>query len=249
MFDGHIKVKDKDLPRTLIGSSPFIAAGQFGHRARLYQLDLYSQPENILKVIMKSYQLGVRGIQLIPYPPVVDAVNWALDEGCDLSIIGTARLGEESEDIKLLSGMDADAILLHASITDSCKWDTIRGHLELIKDENIIPGLATHQPFHTTTKLLKSPLLDLFDIYMVPVNKLGYLMDTEYFMEKERAEFSDLINRIDKTVIVKKTLAAGILTPEDAFNFLKTVNYADMITVGIAYEKEAEETFSLLGEK
>lgn len=249
MFDGHIKVKNKDLPRTLLGSSPFAAAGHFGHRARLYQLDLYSQPENILKVIRKSCQLGVRGIQLIPYPPVVDAVNWALDEGCDLSIIGTARPGEESEDIKLLSGMGADAILLHASITDSCNWDTIRGYLELIKDENIIPGLATHQPFRTTEKLLKSSILDLFHIYMVPVNKLGYLMDTEYFMEKERDEFFDLINRMEKTLIVNKTLAAGILTPEDAFNFLKTVNYADIITVGIAYEKEAQETFSLLSEK
>jgi len=249
MFDGQIKVKDRKLPRTLLGSSPFIAAGQFGHRARLYQLDLYSQPENILKVIRKSYTLGVRGIQLIPYPPVVDAVNWARDEGCELSIIGTARPGEESEDIELLRDMDADAVLLHAAITDSCNWETIQNHLGFIRDEDIIPGLATHQPFRTTTELLKSPLLNEFDLYMIPVNKMGYLLDTEFFMEKERAELNDLINRIDKTVIVKKTLAAGILTPEDAFNFLKTVDYADMITVGIAYENEAEETFNLLGEK
>jgi hypothetical protein len=249
MFDGPIKVKEKILPRTLLGSSPFIAAGQFGHRTRLYQLDLYSQPENILKVIRKSYKLGVKGIQLIPYPPVVDAVNWARDEGCKLQIVGTARPGEESHDIKLLSRLDADAILLHAAITDSCNWETIKSHLELIKDENILPGLATHQPFRTSFNLLESPILDLFDLYMIPVNKLGYLMDTEFFMEKERDELADLINRINKTVIVKKTLAAGILTPGDAFSFLKKFEYADMITVGIAYEKEAEETFRLLGEK
>jgi hypothetical protein len=249
MFDGQIKVKDKNLPQTFLGSSPFIAAGQFGHRARLYQLDLYSQPENILKVIRKSYKMGVNGIQLIPYPPVLDAVNWALDEGCQLSIIGTARPGEEARDIELLSGMGADVILLHAAITDSCNYNTIKGHLELIREEKIIPGLATHQPFRTTTNLLESPVLDLFDIYMLPVNKLGYLMDTEFFMEKERDDLAELVTRIDKTVIIKKTLAAGILTPEDAFNFLKSVKYADMITVGIAYENEAEETFSLLSEK
>ena len=249
MFNGQIKIKEKNLPRTLLGSSPFIAAGQFGHRARLYQLDLYNQPENILKVIRKSYKLGVRGVQLIPYPPVVDAVNWAREEGCDLSIIGTARPGEEASDIELLSRLGADAVLLHAAISDSCNWDTIRVHLELIKDENIIAGLATHQPFRTSAKILESPVLNLFDLYMIPVNKLGYLMDTEFFMEKERAELADLINRINKTVIVKKTLAAGILTPDDAFNFLDNVDYADIITVGIAYEKEAEETFSLLSEK
>jgi hypothetical protein len=33
------------------GSSPFVAAPQFGHRARLYQLDLYNNPENILEII------------------------------------------------------------------------------------------------------------------------------------------------------------------------------------------------------
>ena len=246
MFNGYIDVDGKQLPRTLLGSSPFIAAAQFGHRARLYQLDLYSQPENILKVIKKSHRMGVEGLQLIPYPPVVEALNMAREEGIQMNILGTVRPGEEEADIELLSSLDADALLLHAAITDSCSWDVIAGHLVRIKDEGIVPGLATHQPFRTTRKLLESPVLDLFSLYMVPVNKLGYLMDTEVFMEKERGELADLMEKIDKNIIVKKTLAAGILTPQDAFQFLKTVDFADMITLGIAYENEAEETFSLL---
>lgn len=249
MFEGHLEIGGRNFPRTLLGTSPFIAAGQFGHRARLYQLDLYDHPENILKVIRKSYDLGVRGIQLIPYPPVLDAFRWAREEGIELSIIGTVRPGEETTDIKLLSRLEADAMLLHGAITDSCNWDVISGHLKAIKDTGSIAGLATHQPFRTTAKLLESPVLDLFDIYMIPVNKLGYLMDTEVFLEKQRSEFSELINKVNKNVIVKKTLAAGVLTPKDAFDFIKTVDYADMITVGIAYEKEAEETFTVLGEK
>lgn len=74
-------------------------------------------------------------------------------------------------------------------------------------------------------------------------------MDTDVFMEKERKQLADLIEKIDKKVIIKKTLAAGILTPEDAFNFLKTVDYADSIAVGIASEAEAEQTFNLLRDK
>lgn len=249
MFEGQIEIGGRSLPRKLLGTSPFIAAGQFGHRARLYQLDLYNQPENIFKVIKKSYDLGVRGIQLIPYPPVLDAYGLAQEEGIELSIIGTVRPGEETRDIKLFSRLDADAMLLHGAITDGCNWDVISGHLETIKNEGSIPGIATHQPFGTTAKLIESPVLDLFDIYMIPVNKVGYLMDTEFFLEKQRNEFSELINKVNKKVIVKKTLAAGVLNPEDAFDFLKTVDYADMITVGIAYENEAEETFALLGEK
>lgn len=249
MFEGHIKIRGKSLPRTLLGSSPFIAAPHFGHRAWLYQLDLYRQPENILKVIKKSHDLGVRGIHLIPYPPVVDALRWALKEGYEFRITGTVRQGEEAADIKLLSQLGADAMVLQGAITDSFNWDTIAKHLEAIRDEASIPGLATNQPFRTTAKLLESPVLDLFDIYMIPVNKMGYLMDTEFFMDKERLELSTLIKKVDKKVIINRTLAAGVLTPGDAFDFLKTVDYADMITLGIAYEKEAEETFRLLGEK
>lgn len=249
MFDGQFKIKNKNLPRTLLGTSPFIGAAQFGHRARLYQLDLYNKPENILKIIRKSYNLGVKGVQLIPYPPVVDAVKWAQEEGCDLSIIGTVRQDNELEDIKLLSDMDADVMALHANITDSYNWKVISKYLKLITEQDSIAGLVTHFPFQTTEKVLESPILDLFDIYMIPLNKLGYLMDTDVFMEKERAQLADLIEKINKKVIIKKTLAAGILTPEDAFNFLKTVNYADLIAVGVASEAEAEETFNILADK
>jgi hypothetical protein len=249
MFNGYIEVDGKKLPQTLLGSSPFIAAAQFGHRARLYQLDLYSQPENILKVIRKSYQMGVKGIQLIPYPPVVEALEMARDEGLELNILGTVRPGDEEGDIELLSTLEADAMLLHAAITDSCSWDVIAGHLNLMKDEGSVPGLATHQPFRTTRKILESSVLDLFNLYMIPVNKLGYLMDTEFFMEKERDELAELMGKMDKTIIVKKTLAAGIITPQDAFQFLEKVDYADMIALGIAYENEAEVTFGLLFEE
>lgn len=249
MFEGYLEIKNKRLPRTLLGTSPFIGAAQFGHRARLYQLDLYNQPENILNIIKKSYKLGIRGIQLIPYSPVVKAVKAAREEGCKLSIIGTVRPDKMTEDIKLLSQLEADVMLLHAVITDTCQWNSIAEHLQLIKEEGSIPGLVTHLPFRTTEKLLESPVLGLFDIYMVPVNKIGYLMDTEVFTGKERAELSNLLNKLDKIVIAKKTLAAGILTPEDAFNYLKTVDYADLIAVGIASEDEAEETFNLLVDK
>ena len=46
-----------------------------------------------------------------------------------------------------------------------------------------------------------------------------------------------------------QTMAAGILTPGDAFDFLKTLDYVDLMTVGIASEAEAEETFGLLKNK
>lgn len=249
MFEGNISIKGKNIPKTLLGTSPFIGAAQFGHRARLYQLDLYDQPENILKVIRKSYELGVTGIQLLPHDPVIQALNWAVDEGCDFNIVGTVRPDCESEDIKLLSELGASSMLLHGAITDKLSFNYLTLRLDEIHETGAVPGLVTHRPFNTTKNLIDSDILDLFDIYMVPVNKTGYLMDTDVFLDKQRAELRDLIVKLDKTIIAKKTLAAGILTPNDGFDYLKTVDYADLVTVGIASEAEAEETFKLLAEK
>lgn len=249
MFEGTIKINDKEIPRTLLGTSPFIGATQFGHRSRLYQLELYDKPENILKILKKSHELGITGIQLVPYEPVVKALNWAMDEGYNFNIVGTVRQDCENEDIGLLSQLGASAMLLHGATTDELNYDFLAEKLENIKQAGAAAGLATHKPFNTTKKLLESSILDLFDIYMVPVNKLGYLMDTDAFISKERAEFRDLITKLDKTIIAKKTMAVGILTPGDAFDFLKTLDYVDSMAVGIASEAEAEETFGLLKSK
>ena len=249
MFEGTIKINDREIPRTLLGTSPFIGATQFGHRSRLYQLDLYDKPENILKILKKSHELGITGIQLVPYEPVVKALNWAMDEGYNFNIIGTVRQDCENEDIELLAQLEANAMILHGATTDGLNYDFLAEKLETISQTGAAAGLATHRPFNTTRSLLESSILDLFDIYMVPVNKLGYLMDTDAFIAKERAEFRDLINKLNKTIIAKKTMAVGILTPSDAFDFLKTLDYVDLMTVGIASEAEAEETFGLLKNK
>ena len=53
-------------------------------------------------------------------------------------------------------------------------------------------------------------------------------------------------DKIDKKIIINKILAVGIQRPEEAFNFLNTLDFADMVSVGIASEREAEETFGIL---
>jgi hypothetical protein len=249
MFEGHVETGGVNLPRILLGTSPFIGAAQFGHRARLYQIDLYKKPDRILEIIRTSYELGVRGIQLIPYPPVVQALNWAKDEGIDMEVIGTIRPDQEETDIDLLSEINATAMLLHAMITDKYDWEFIKEKLYKINDQGSLSGLVTHLPFHTTQKIVKSPILDLFDIYMAPVNRLGYLMDCESYLENERSQYRNLMIELDKTIIAKKVLAAGIMTPEDGFDYLKTLDFVDMVAVGIASEEEAIETFQTIQEK
>lgn len=251
MLKGYLKINGTDVPRTLLGTSPFIGAPQFGHRARLYLLDLYRKPEAMAHIIAKSYQLGVRGIQLLPYPPVIEALQMARDDGFPMDIVATIRPDSEDDidDVEVLKQLEAKAILLHASFTDQYNWDILGEKLDVINDTGAISGLVTHTPFKTTQKLLDSPVLDDFQIYSVPVNRLGYLMDCDTHGPEDRAEFRELITNLDKTIMAKKVLAAGIMTPDDAFDYLKTLDFVDMVAIGIASEAEAQETFRKLGER
>ena len=47
-----------------MGNAPFLADAYFGHRTRLYNLDLLRNPNNVSKIIEKSYECGVRSINL-----------------------------------------------------------------------------------------------------------------------------------------------------------------------------------------
>ena len=50
IFNENITIKDKIIPQTILGYAPLIAEAHFGHRSRLYELDLSRNPENIAKV-------------------------------------------------------------------------------------------------------------------------------------------------------------------------------------------------------
>lgn len=247
MFEGSIRVSNQDIPRTLLGSSPFIAAPQFGHRARLYQLDFYNSPENIVKIIQKSFEMGVKGIHVMPEPPVIEAIKLAQDIGINMDIVGTLMPETEDENIELFSDLGAVSVMLHGTIADRVDWDFMEEKLLKIREMGAVSGLVTHSPFKTTPRLLESDILDLFDIYSIPVNKLGYLMDCDVYNEQVRAELDSMMRELDKTVMVRNVLAAGVLTPEEAFKYLKTVDFADIVALGIASVDEARETFSLLG--
>lgn len=249
MFNDYIKIKDKKIPQTSLGTAPFIGMPYFGHRARLYQLDFSNNSQNILKIMKKSHELGVQAIQLIPEEPVIKALELAQDEGIKFDIWGTVRKDNLDEDIQLLSSFEASMMLLDEWVSDKSDIDFIGESLNKINDENAISGLITALPKETTPKLTDSDIKDLFDIYMVPVNKLGYMMDYPVFMHEERAELAELLRKLNKVVIANKILAVGILNPEEAIDFLKTLEYVDMVTIGAASEKEAEETFNLLFNK
>lgn len=239
--------------------------GYFGHRSRLYEIDLGDNPLAISKIIEKSYDEGICGMNIPNNKNILDGLDMAINDGAEMKIIGTVghtkinyllpdfdkarRDANCKEDIEVLSKYDTPIMLLDDFLVDSYDWDYINSILEEIKDSGAFSGIITSRPFETSRHLAEGKLdSDLYDFYMLPINKLGYTMDVDFFTQNYQLELKSLLNKINKKIIVSRLLACGIQKPEEAFTFLKTLEYVDMAAVSVASEKEAEETFSIFRE-
>lgn len=265
IFNEDLEFKNRFIPRVVLGNAPFLADAYFGHRTRLYNMDLLRNPKNVSKIIERSYDCGVRSINLANKEGLLKAYDMATQNGVEMKAVSTIgktemdyvmpnfdearREATWEKDIEVLSRYDNSCMLVDEFLVDTYDWDFVCEILDKINDTGIPSGIITSFPFKTSEKLIGSPLLEdknLFDFYMIPVNKLGYMMDVPHFRLDNQEILSDFLKQIDKKIIINKILAVGIQMPEEAFNFLKTLDYAEMVSVGIASIREAEETFDIL---
>jgi len=139
-------------------------------------------------------------------------------------------------DIREFQRFKTVAMLLHGELTDKRDSRKIQELLNQIHATNCLAGLATHKPLSTLNWLLK---VDLgVDLLMLPFNRLGM------FMDGKPLEVAKAIKRVGKPVIGKKVLAAGQLSPKDALTYVAELGCINIVALGVASEKEAEETFT-----
>ena len=168
------------------------------------------------------------------------------------------------EDIENLAQFDNSVMLVDEFLIDTYDWDFITEILDAINDAGIPSGIITSFPFKTSGELIDSPILEdksLFDFYMIPVNKLGYMMDVPDFRSDKQEELKGMLDKIDKkdpfknqdlvytidgvrgrhidvyrdkVVITTKVTLGSILT-SNATDGEKTIYYSDCI--GVQFKK------------
>ena len=217
-----------------MGTSPFIGAGQFGTKSLMYYSKFYLNPRNIVRIISKSIELGVRGIQVLPEKPVIWAIKEVLRRYEEKLIIVPSIFNVK--DIELMQEFDCPLMLIHGALTDQRNPSLINKLLNHIGDIGALGGLITHTPVATMKWLINKEFE--YEVLMIPLNKAGYMMDGSL------AEIGSLISKLGKKIIAKKVLAAGRLPVFDAIEFISKLKFVDAIALGIASEEEAEETFS-----
>ncbi len=263
MFFDDLIYNGKSIPKTILGHAPFVAEPHFGHRAMLYQRDLYENPQNVADVIVESYDQGVRAINLFNDSKLLKAYDLACEQGCEMKVIATigktdidylnpnyeiAKEADWEGDIELFNGYDCPLMLVDEFIVDAYDWRLTSKILSSINDTDSLSGLITAFPLRTTTLIPKNLDIGLFDFYMVPFNAISYMMDITAFNAAQREEFIQKLTSLNKKVIASRIFACGVLKPKEAFEFYKKIDYIDLISIGVAKVEEAREDFNLLKE-
>jgi len=228
------------LPRALLGTSPFIGAGQFGPRAGAYLATFYGRPERVAAIILACAEMGVMGIQPLPYGFILEAIRRAQEElGVEFVLVGTIGPEDPLGDLELYDGLGLRAALTHGALTDSASGHELAAILNAVRDEGLLAGYITHRPM-SCLRRLEAGELPRPDLLMLPFNKMGYLMDAP------PGEVADALRRLEVPAVGKKVLAAGRLGPGEAFRFALGFRVLSGLAVGIASRREAKETFSTL---
>jgi hypothetical protein len=228
------------IPKLMLGTSPFIGAGQFGTKASEYRNRFFHNERTMKHLFIASARHGVNAVQLIVYEPLVNALTAAMEGiGEDFFIAATIPSGRNLErDLALIRPLKPEIIAIHALSCDA--FDArIEGWIEDIRALGASPAAATHCP-GATIEELDNAGLD-FEVYLAPVNPVGYAMEPDYESTLKALETTA------KQTIAIKPLAAGRLKPTQSL-FTFVYKYADSVSVGITSEAEMEETYAVAKE-
>lgn len=225
------KLNGKKLPRISIGTSPFIGAGQFGFKGYQWRSEFLHNPELMSKLMIKSYEYGAIGVEMVPVGKIPNAIKLVKEKYPDYIVISSTHWSDIN--IKQLAiEYSSTVIFLHGNISDCRNKNQIESLFKEIRSYDVIPGIATHEPYETI-KFIQNTDLNC-EIFLAPFNKIGYLMGNQSKLEK-------LIDNSSETFIAMKSLAAGKIPPHEAFEYLGKHNIAG-ITVGLVSIEEIMET-------
>ena len=199
--------------------------------APIYRKRFFNDANAMLEIMEACYESGGRGIGAIPFGKVVEATKIMKETHDDYVITGSTLPGTLPDPgIEQLIDLDAKIIYVHASISDK-KNDRVLKLLDEISSRGVIPGLAVHNPISTLEYSFKNNINA--KTFLVPFNANGMNMGNQKNLE------ALIDNRKDTAFMGMKTLAAGKLDPNKAYEYISQHNICAVI-IGMVEVEEAQ---------
>ncbi|MFW9826965.1 MAG: hypothetical protein ACFFEY_05015 [Candidatus Thorarchaeota archaeon] len=193
-----------------------------------------NNPNVIFEILEASYVSGARGVEVVPAGKILEAARMMIERYDDYVILGSTYPGENPM-IDALINVGAKLIFVHGMISDN-RGATLLKIIEEISSSGVIPGIATHNPIPTIKFCIKNSLNVKF--FLIPFNSQGFLMGN-------KEELEQLVdNAKDFYFIGMKTLAAGIINPGIAFEYIIKHNIC-ALTIGMINNHQAAESTAI----
>ena len=231
MFIIFCEINGEKIPLVSVGTSPFLGAAQFGKNARIYRKKFMNDANAMLEILKAAYNVGARGIELIPMGKIPEAANIMKDSFDDFIITGSTAPGPNPMIDELLE-LDAKIIFAHGMVSDK-RDDKLLSMLDDIEARGSIPGVAAHNPVSTLNFVFENaPHVNTF---LIPFNANGLFMG-------EQKQLEALVDsRKNLAIMGMKTVAAGKISPKAAYEYISEHNIR-CVTIGMVTVKEAQES-------
>ena len=175
--------------------------------------------------------MGINRIEVMPSGKIMEAAQIMSDIHKDYIITGSTYPDLDPR-IDILIEKGAKLIFVHGMISDN-KGSEIIELLDEITSQGIIPGIASHDPISTIPYCIENSLN--VKVFLIPFNANGFLMGNA----KKLEQIVD--NKKDFYFIGMKTLAAGEIRPNIAFQYIANHNIC-AVTIGMVTKQQAEES-------
>lgn len=229
-----VKKNEVEISKILVGTSPFIAAGQF-EKSYLYYLEFVMKRGEVAKILSWCLNNGFTWIQAIDVSFLASEIGIAYEHASQPPIIVLSTWDKPNRAIERFKKFDVKIVLAHASVVDHLDVPLIKKFLAQVRELGFTPGIATHTPNKTLHKLKH---VDEIRVVMVPLNYAG-------LFNEDVDETLEILKEMNVAVIAKKVLGAGRLPVERSLLWALSRPEIDSIALGVASLSEAEYTLLL----